>query len=99
MTLTRKVRIKAVILTVSIPFKLRTSIFTVSITVTLTAHALSVTFIMSVYISSSVFLEFEGLNELTDCDSISREVNKSSEISDNVLIDKDQLILDTLNID
>ena len=54
---------------------------------------------MSVNISSSVFFEFENLNELTDCDSISEGINKSSEISEDVLINKDQLILNTLNID
>ena len=88
---------KTAVLTVSISFKLRTLILTVS--VTLITYALSVTAIMSVHVSLSVFLEFESLNKLTDCDSISREVNKSLKISEDVLIDKGQLILNTLNID
>ena len=63
---------KTVILTVFILFKLRVSIFAVSITVTLTAHTLSLTYIMLVHVSSCVFFELESLNELTNHDNISR---------------------------
>ena len=72
LTLTRKIKIKTFILTVLVFFKLRTLIFTVSITVMLITHALIVTVIMSVHVSSSVFLKLKSLNKLTDCDSISK---------------------------
>ena len=98
-SLTREVKTKTIILTVSILFKSRDSIFAVLITVTLTAHALSLTYIMSVHISLSVLFEFESLNELTNCDSISRWVNKDLKISDDILIDEDKLIFNTLNVD
>ena len=63
---------KTAILIISVFFKLRTSVLAVSVTVTLITYALIVTVIMSVHVSLSVFLKLKSLNELTDCDSISR---------------------------
>ena len=99
LTLTRKIRMKTVIPIISIFFKLRISILAILVTVTQITYALIVTFIMLMHVSLSVFFEFECLNELTNCDSISKWVNKDLKISNNVLIDEDQLILNTLNVD
>ena len=85
---------KTAILTVLNAFKPRASIIILS--VTLTAYIL---FIILMYISVSVLLVFKCLNELTNCSSISEGVNEHLKISGDVLIDKDQLILNTLNVD
>ena len=49
------------------------------------------------YISLDI-LVFEGLNKLTNCNSVSKKVNEYLKISDDALIDKGQLILNTLNV-
>ena len=85
---------KTAILTVLNTFKLRALIIT--LLVMLATHVL---FIMLMYISISVLLVFKCLDELTNCDSISRGVDKCSEVSDDVLIDEDELILNALNVD
>ena len=84
LTLTGKIRMKTAILTILNAFKLRASIITL-----LVMLATYVLFIILVHISSSVLLVFKGLNELTNCSSVSEGVNKCLEVSSDVLIDKD----------
>ena len=98
MSLTGKVRerTKVSMLTVLVSFKSGASIILFS--VTLTSHALSVIPIMPVHVPPSIFLELKCLDELTNCGSTSRGVNKSSEISGDVLIGESQLIFNAINI-